>query len=158
MTAIQDPRFVRLFSCQKAMAIAKDGDHSWRIRGSNPRPQACKASALPAELIPRPARATTSRSLKTESERSGIDLEIPPGTRPDEGLQKGGDPTAGSPTVTLLRLHPSYHSLLERLPPCGWITDFCCSGLSWCDGRCVQGPGTYSPLPADQRLLAIPTS
>ena len=31
-------------------------------------------------------------------------------------LQKGGDPTAGSPTVTLLRLHPSHHSLFRRLP------------------------------------------
>jgi|SRR5688572_3854219 hypothetical protein len=31
-------------------------------------------------------------------------------------LQKGGDPTAGSPTVTLLRLHPSYQSLFRRLP------------------------------------------
>ncbi len=30
--------------------------------------------------------------------------------------------------------------------------------LSWCDGRCVQGPGTYSPQHADPRLLAIPTS
>ena len=30
--------------------------------------------------------------------------------------------------------------------------------LSWCDGRCVQGPGTYSPWHADPRLLAIPTS
>ena len=30
--------------------------------------------------------------------------------------------------------------------------------LSWCDGRCVQGPGTYSPRHADPRLLAIPTS
>ena len=34
-------------------------------------------------------------------------------------LQKGGDPTAGSPTVTLLRLHPSYQSLFRRLPPEG---------------------------------------
>ena len=30
--------------------------------------------------------------------------------------------------------------------------------LPWCDGRCVQGPGTYSPWHADPRLLAIPTS
>ena len=30
--------------------------------------------------------------------------------------------------------------------------------LSWCDGRCVQGPGTYSPRHADPRLLATPTS
>ena len=26
------------------------------------------------------------------------------------------------------------------------------------DGRCVQGPGTYSPRHSDPRLLAIPTS
>ena len=30
---------------------------------------------------------------------------------------KGGDPAAGSPTATLLRLHPSYQPLLGRLPP-----------------------------------------
>ncbi len=37
-------------------------------------------------------------------------------------------------------------------------SDFWLSRLSWCDGRCVQGPGTYSPRRADPRLLAIPTS
>ena len=31
-------------------------------------------------------------------------------------------------------------------------------GNAWCDGRCVQGPGTYSPHHSDMRLLAIPTS
>eukprot|EP01038_Epipyxis_sp_PR26KG_P017846 gene17846-24929_t len=30
--------------------------------------------------------------------------------------------------------------------------------LPWCDGRCVQDPGTYSPRHSDPRLLAIPTS
>ena len=30
--------------------------------------------------------------------------------------------------------------------------------LPWCDGRCVQDPGTYSTQRADLRLLAIPTS
>ena len=34
-----------------------------------------------------------------------------------QGLQKGGDPAAGSPTATLLRLHPSHQSLLGGLPP-----------------------------------------
>ena len=29
--------------------------------------------------------------------------------------------------------------------PEGSATDFGCCQLSWCDGRCVQGPGTYSP-------------
>ena len=42
--------------------------------------------------------------------------------------------------------------------PWGWVNDFGSSQLSWCDGRCVQGPGTYSPRHSDARLLAIPTS
>ena len=39
-----------------------------------------------------------------------------------------------------------------------WLTGFGYSYLSWCDGRCVQGPGTYSRQYADLPLLAIPTS
>src|ERR1700683_3160501 len=35
---------------------------------------------------------------------------------------------------------------------------FWLSQLPWCDGRCVQGPGTYSPRRSDPRLLAIPPS
>src|SRR5699024_11400438 len=35
---------------------------------------------------------------------------------------------------------------------------FWCNPLPWCDGRCVQGPGTYSPRHSDPRLLAIPAS
>ena len=27
----------------------------------------------------------------------------------------------------------------------GWAAGFGCTRLGWCDGRCVQGPGTYSP-------------
>src|SRR5881296_3599591 len=60
-------------------------------------------------------------------------------------LQKGGDPAAGSPTATLLRLRPSHRIDLRRLPPCGWPTGFGSLRLPWRDGRCVQGPGTYSP-------------
>jgi hypothetical protein len=37
-------------------------------------------------------------------------------------------------------------------------SDFWLSQLPWCDGRCVQGPGTYSPWRSDPRLLAIPPS
>ena len=40
----------------------------------------------------------------------------------------------------------------------GWAGDFGCRRLGWCDGRCVQGPGTHSPRRADPRLLATPTS
>ena len=49
------------------------------------------------------------------------------------------------------------HTLGGSLPE-GWHLDFWYNRLSWCDGRCVQGPGTYSPWHADPRLLAIPTS
>ena len=40
----------------------------------------------------------------------------------------------------------------------GWVGGFGHSRLSWLDGRCVQGSGTYSPRRADPRLLAIPAS
>src|ERR1051325_9472235 len=73
-------------------------------------------------------------------------------------VSKGGDPAAPSDTATLLRLHPNHLPHLRRLAPCGYPTDFGCCKLSWCDGRCVQDPGTYSPRHADPRLLAIPTS
>ena len=33
------------------------------------------------------------------------------------GSLKGGDPAAGSPTATLLRLHPNHESYLGPLPP-----------------------------------------
>ena len=50
------------------------------------------------------------------------------------------------------------HTLGAYLPRRGWSSDFWYTRLSWCDGRCVQGPGTYSPERADLRLLAIPAS
>ena len=40
----------------------------------------------------------------------------------------------------------------------GSVTYFGHSQLPWCDGRCVQDPGTYSPRHSDSRLLAIPAS
>ena len=40
----------------------------------------------------------------------------------------------------------------------GWVTGFGHFRLPWCDGRCVQDPGTYSPRHSDSRLLAIPAS
>ena len=43
--------------------------------------------------------------------RTGQDPKVSP------FLQKGGDPAAPSDTATLLRLHPSYQSLLKDLPP-----------------------------------------
>jgi hypothetical protein len=160
----------------------------WSRTGSNRRPPACKAGALPTELRPRPARPApqgacrpalsccrrevvglgrlelpTSRLSGVRSNRlsyrprkagtarlrgrpdgasergrevkaaaTGCRRRVtePPGVRPAETIvtlvfrrsgsrsvrrrirrcgtiQKGGDPAAGSPTATLLRLHPS---------------------------------------------------
>jgi len=45
----------------------------------------------------------------------------------------------------LLRLRPSHRIDLRRLRPCGSPTGFGSLRLPWRDGRCVQGPGTYSP-------------
>ena len=59
-----------------------------------------------------------------------------------EMLQKGGVPAAPSGTATLLRLSPSHRSYLRALLA---VTHFRHSRLPWLDGRCVQGPGTYSP-------------
>ena len=64
------------------------------------------------------------------------------GGRTGERLQKGGVPAAPSGTATLLRLSPN-HQFHPR--PILAVTDFRRPRLSWLDGRCVQGPGTYSP-------------
>src|SRR5206468_9972978 len=105
--------------------------------------------------------AVTRKSGRTtwDLSRSGWYFRRNPNGCSDNGSPyKGGDPAAPSGTATLLRLSPNHRSHLRRLPPYGWHGDFGCCRLSWLDGRCVQGPGTYSPLPADQRLLAIRTS
>ena len=57
-------------------------------------------------------------------------------------LQKGGVPAAPSGTATLLRLSPNHRSCPRSLLA---VTNFRHPRLSWLDGRCVQGPGTYSP-------------
>ncbi len=57
-------------------------------------------------------------------------------------LQKGGIPATPSGTATLLRLSPSYRLYPRTLLA---VTHFRHFQLPWLDGRCVQGPGTYSP-------------
>ena len=57
-------------------------------------------------------------------------------------LLKGGIPATPSGTATLLRLSPSYLFYPRQFFT---VTDFKYSKLPWLDGRCVQGPGTYSP-------------
>ena len=58
----------------------------------------------------------------------------------------------------LVTTSPQLSDLPSAAPSKGWVTDFGHSRLPWCDGRCVQDPGTYSPQHSDLRLLAIPAS
>ena len=60
----------------------------------------------------------------------------------EKSLQKGGVPAAPSGTATLLRLSPSHQFYPRSLLT---VTNFRYPRLPWLDGRCVQGPGTYSP-------------
>ena len=77
----------------------------------------------------------------------------------DNILKKGGDPTAGSPTVTLLRLSPNRPFHLRRLPPVK-------VGPATSDAPIFRGltGGVYKAQEhihrgvADPRLLAIPAS
>ena len=50
------------------------------------------------------------------------------------------------------------HTFDASAPVRGSAGGFGCRRLGWCDGRCVQGPGTHSPRRADPRLLATPAS
>ena len=100
-------------------------------------------------------------------------------------LLKRVNPTAGSPTVTLLRLRPSQSfpynpknskkeensgwalpSLTHRIFQIirGILANFCSfqdiqqNEFPGRDGRCVQSLGTNSPRHSDPRLLVIPAS
>ena len=74
--------------------------------------------------------------------RSELLSHVPKSSTGNSSLQKGGVPAAPSGTATLLRLSPNYQF---RPRPLLTVTDFRRPRLSWLDGRCVQGPGTYSP-------------
>ena len=139
---------------------------AWRMPASNRRPPACKAGALPAELIP--PRATPPGVVPPGFEPGASTLSVwrsdrlSYGTRPRparrrgrgpwrcgarrrpraRAVQKGGVPAAPSGTATLLRLSPS-HRYYPSAPLA--VTHFRYPRLPWLDGRCVQGPGTYSP-------------
>ena len=81
------------------------------------------------------------------------------GVSPSAVVVKGGDPAAGSPTATLLRLHPSHEPHRGRRPP--RKVKLPASGTAHSHG--VTG-GVYKARErihrgsADPRLLAIPTS
>src|SRR5687768_13711067 len=108
------------------------------------------ASTQPTTRVFNEDNPGPSRVLSTDARpvSAFCAAQVPKDRRPAYSrLQKGGDPAAGSPTATLLRLRPSHRARLRPLRPSeeGSVTDFGRSRLPWRDGRCVQGPGTYSP-------------
>ena len=110
---------VFLPSCQRtarALTPAQRG-----VCGDDP------ASKRPEASLPVPF-SVCSGQHRTRTRLSGVPL------------QKGGVPAAPSGTATLLRLSPSHPVRPRRVIP-----GFRRPRLPWLDGRCVQGPGTYSP-------------
>src|SRR5947209_18116533 len=61
------PGTLRLFTCVAAPRVA-EGEAWWSQTGSNRRPHACKARALPAELWP--------RNQKTNASRGGLNTKF----------------------------------------------------------------------------------
>ena len=131
-----------------------------RPEGSHPQHRtACPAGASPQPRVP-PSRGWTpdrcwrdaGRIVSVQPRASRSSRSRPPRSR---RLRRRGR------VPMLLRKEVIQPHLPVRLPcydftpiagptfgsslPKGWATDFGCYRLSWCDGRCVQGPGTYSP-------------
>ncbi len=61
----------------------------------------------------RPALSEGRRDTDREGGCGRLAPRLNFGTSTVPAPQKGGDPTAGSPTVTLLRLHPNHHPHLR---------------------------------------------
>jgi hypothetical protein len=94
----------------------------WSLSGSNRRPPACKAGALPAELKP---RQHGTRARKISPAWRSLDAGNLCGrlrNSTDSHCSKGGDPAAPSDTATLLRLHPSHRPHRGKRPPLAWLS------------------------------------
>ena len=133
----------------------------WRPRAAGSRayhflhPPLGALSTFPLTRI---VKTTWAWVCALERERSALrGLSTPEGAY--SPLQKGGDPAAGSPTATLLRLRPSHQARLRPLAPLRVASRT--SGAPNFHG--VTG-GVYKARErihrgvADPRLLAIPAS
>ncbi len=138
------------FNIQFSMNESDSKSYQWSLAGSNRWPPACKAGALPAELRPR-IYLIESRPLKTEQSKDEMCISVI--FLRKEVIQPHLPIRLPCYDFTPI-IYPTLGGWLQK----GYLTDFGCYKLSWCDGRCVQGPGTYSPRRADPRLLAIPAS
>ena len=74
-------RFYSVFKVQRPCGLSLFAERKWRMRESNSRPPACKAGALPSELIPRVVRLLNSGFLRVWAERMGPSGLEPPTSR-----------------------------------------------------------------------------
>ena len=125
----------------------------WRRTGSNRRPEACKATALPTELRPRCHKRLRGAGPLMVFLK-GISRRRRRGRRQRNALRK----EVIQPQVPLRLPCYDFTPVADRTVVKGISFALRCNQLPWCDGRCVQDPGTYSPRRADPRLLAIPAS
>ena len=130
--------YIRLFDFCSTLNFSACISMSMISSVRRPKPSSCDRQAN------RRLRAYGSSHTRSSTGREG---DGPPSHKGDgktdaRPLQKGGVPAAPSGTATLLRLSPN-HQFHPR--PILAVTDFRRPRLSWLDGRCVQGPGTYSP-------------
>ena len=115
----------------------------------------------PGKTAKPPRRAAGADLSKLNSSGVGVDVfQASPAIRTASLPSRPGRPrrfgTAAFPRKEVIQpqlplrlpcydFTPITDSTFGRCLPEGWRTDFGCFRLSWCDGRCVQGPGTYSP-------------
>src|SRR5688572_16459820 len=78
-----------------------------------PTPRLSSVCSNQLSYRPRMGRAPDVRLQLLASDLSGCSRSVA------TSFSKGGDPAAGSPTATLLRLHPSHRPHRGRRPPCG---------------------------------------
>ena len=144
--------------------------HSFLLDARNHYPTLKHHTPPPSEATPHPPGRAVSKPNSVSDDPSptphprGPTRLLRTRHRPttDRHPSRHGDPPPEPPHfVVLLRKEVIQPHLPVRLPcydftpianptfdgslPEGWATGFGCCQLSWCDGRCVQGPGTYSP-------------
>ena len=153
----------------------------WRIAGSNRWPPDCKSGALPAELIPRISLCWWAEedsnfrphpyqgcALTTWATGPSIYLETLKEEKwgrshyrfflKSKKILTSFRKEVIQPQVPLRLPCYDFTPVADRTVVKGISFALRCNQLPWCDGRCVQDPGTYSPRRADPRLLAIPAS
>ena len=174
LTPWADPQELRRSSwgsmVNRAEARDRKGCRRWTRRDLNPGPLPCKGSDLPLIYAPlggsrRCPLVYFNDSSQLPSARMDIGACFTPSTLlPADSVRQakrkvlfcvGGDPSAGSPTDTLLRLNPPCRISARAPHSVGVLTE---TQLGWFDGRCVQGAGAYSPRDVDPRLLRNPSS